>query len=139
MSAVCELPQVDVKAIEVHAQDMNLARAAEIYLQYGCLVVRGLHRQYVDAVNRDIERAAQQAISLLDRAKKVTEGWVTPDHTLFLPAPRGFHRDKQIMVLACGYSISAAFLKAAQDSMTLDLVEKIVGPDVELFLNGQCL
>jgi phytanoyl-CoA hydroxylase len=138
-SAVCELPKVDVSDIEVFADRLDPKQAAQIYKEYGCLVVRGLQKQYTEAVNRDIEAAAQNAISLLDRAKKVPEGWVTPDGTLFLPAPKGFKRDKQIMVLACGYTVSAAFFKASCDAKTVDIMEEILGPNIELFLNGQCL
>src|SRR5579872_3706419 len=94
---------------------------------------------YLEAINRDIERAAAESIALLDRAKQVPEGWTTPNGTLFLPAPANFARDKQIMVLAVSYFTSAAFLQSALDTRVVDLVEAILGSDIELFLNGQCL
>src|SRR5690606_19677168 len=56
-----------------------------------------------------------------------------------LPAPEGFPRDKQIMCLAINYLNSAAFFMSALDRTTLDLVEAILGPDIELFMNGQSL
>src|SRR5579872_7210255 len=128
-----------VADLEVFADHMDVQRAAAIYQEHGCLVVRGLLKDYIEAIHRDIEAAATQAIALVDRTQKVTEGWVTPDGTLFLPAPPAFHRDKQIMVLACGYQTSAAFFQSALDSRLLSVVEAIIGPDIELFLNGQCL
>src|SRR5687767_10585970 len=98
-SAIAELPQVSINQIEVFADDLNVARAAEIYREYGCLVVRGLAKKYVPQLQRDIEEAAQTSIAQLDRAEKVKEGWRTPNGSLFLPAPAGFVRDRQLMCL----------------------------------------
>lgn len=130
---------IGISDIEIDAENIDVARAAAIYQEHGCLVVRGLSRRHVGAVRRDIDAAANQAISLLDQARKVPEGWLTPDGTLFLPAPKGFARDKQIMVLACNYRTSAAFFHSAFDAAAVDIVEAILGPDIELFLDGQCL
>lgn len=133
----------EVSEIEVRAEDLGspegLAEAARKYLQHGCLVVRGLGRRYVPALQRDIEATAAQAISLLGQVRKVPEGWLGPDGTLWLPAPAGFARDKQIMVLPVSYQTSGAFLSAAIDERTVDLVEAILGPNIELFMQGQCL
>jgi len=130
---------VSVSEIEVFADRLDVARAAATYMEHGCLVVRGLMKPYLEAIHRDIEASAARAIRGLDRAEKVVEGWRTPDGTLFLPAPPGFVRDKQIMVLAISYYTSAAFFRSALDETTLDLVEAILGPNVELFGSGQCL
>ena len=137
--AAAILPQVKVEQIEVFAKGLDVARAAEIYREYGCLVVRGLTKPYLAAVRRDIEETAQTAICNLDQARQVTEGWVTPDGALFLPAPPNFPRDKQIMTLPFSYRTSAAFLQSALDAKTLDLVEAMIGPNVELFGEGQSL
>lgn len=133
------VPAVTVQDIELFAEDLDVARAAAIYREHGCLVVRGLMNAYVPALSRDIEAAAAQALSLLDRARQVTEGWVTPDGTLFLPAPPHYPRDKQIMVLAISYFTSAAFFQSAFDKQAVDIVEAVLGPNIELFINGQCL
>jgi ectoine hydroxylase-related dioxygenase (phytanoyl-CoA dioxygenase family) len=130
---------VTVQDIELDADGLDVARAAAIYNEHGCLVVRGLMKHYIAAISRDIEAAASQAISLLDQAKQIPEGWTTPDGTLFLPAPANYSRDKQIMVLAVNYYNSAAFFQSAYHSAALDIVEAILGPDIELFINGQCL
>lgn len=130
---------ITVHDIEVFADNLDPARAARIYRDHGCLVVRGLMKPYLAAIARDVEATAAQSLSLLDRAEKIVEGWKTPDGTLFLPAPPGFKRDKQIMVLAINYQTSAAFFRSAFDEKLLDIVEAIVGPNVELFMNGQCL
>jgi len=124
---------------ELEAPPDRPERAALLYGEHGCVVLRGLLRPYVEAIGRDIEASARQAVALLDRAERVVEGWKTPDGTLFLPAPPGFSRDRQIMVLAISYQTSASFLHSALDPGLLDVVEAILGPDVELFLNGQCL
>lgn len=136
---MAEATEISVREIELFADSLDVARAAAIYKEHGCLVVRGLMKPYVEAIRRDIEASAATAIRLLDRAEKIVEGWRTPDGTLFLPAPPGFVRDKQIMVLAIGYHTSAAFFRSALDPKALDLVEAILGPNVELFGNGQCL
>ena len=128
-----------VADIEMSVDDLDVDRAKSVFDDHGCLVVRGLTRQYVDAINRDITEAADRAISLLDRAEQIVEGWRTPDGTLFIPAPEGYDRDKQIMVLSYNYSTSGAFFASALDERALDIVEAILGPNVELFGNGQCL
>ncbi len=125
--------------IEVFADDLDIQRAAAIYKEHGCLVVRGLMKPYVPELLRDIEATAAQSLALLDEARQVPEGWVTPNGTLFLPAPPGFQRDKQIMVLGISYYTSAAFFRSAFDEKAVDIVEAILGPNIELFINGQCL
>src|SRR5438045_51563 len=92
MPTALELPAVDVKDIEVFAADLDPQRAAKIYKEYGCLVVRGLTKAYIADIQRDCEAVAQESIAQLDRAKKIKEGWVTPNGTLFLPAPANFKR-----------------------------------------------
>lgn len=139
--AIAELVEnkVPVTDLEVFAEDLDPQRAAEIYKQHGCLVVRGLMKPYLEGLQRDIEATAQQSISLLDQARQIPEGWTTPDGTLFLPAPPGFHRDKQMMVLAISYQTSASFFLSAFDRKLVDVVEAIIGPNIELFGQGQCL
>lgn len=131
--------KVTVQDIEMAADDLDAGRAAEIFREHGCLVVRGLMKPYLEEVLRDVEASAAQAVGMLDRAVRIPEGWRTPDGTLFLPAPKGYARDKQIMVLAVNYQTSAAFFRSALDGRTLDVAGAILGPDVELFGNGQCL
>jgi ectoine hydroxylase-related dioxygenase (phytanoyl-CoA dioxygenase family) len=101
--------------------------------------MRGLMKPYLEEINRDIQATVKQSLSLLDQAKQIKEGWVTPDGTLFLPAPPNFTRQQQIMVLALRYTTSAAFFRSAFDAKLLDIVEAIIGPDIELFMDGQCL
>ena len=130
---------ITAQDIEVFADNLDAQRAAAIYKEHGCLVVRGLMKPYLEAIQRDLEATAQQSLSLLGQAKKITEGWYTPDGTLFLPAPAHFHREQQIMVLGMNYNTSAAFFRSAFDEKLLNIVEAIVGPNVEMFLGGQCL
>src|SRR4051794_24106237 len=100
---------VTVEQIAVSADNLDVRKAAAIYQEHGCLVVRGLMKPYLSELHRDIEATAAQSLSLLGQTRQVREGWVTPDGTLFLPAPPGYARDKQIMVLAVSYQTSAAF------------------------------
>jgi phytanoyl-CoA hydroxylase len=130
---------VRVEDIEVFADRLNVLRAAAIYKEHGCLVVRGLMNAYLPELQRDIEAAAAQSLALLDQARRVPEGWVTPNGTLFLPAPPHYTRDKQIMVLAVSYYTSAAFFRSALDTRAVEVVEAILGSNIELYLNGQCL
>ena len=128
-----------VADIELFADDLDPARAAALFREHGCLVVRGLMKPYVEAVRRDIEATYQQSVALLDGAVKTGVGWITPNGALFLPAPAHFARDKQIMTLPLTYQTSAAFLQSAFDRKAVDVVEAILGPNVELFSDGQSL
>jgi len=130
---------ITVDDITFFAGDLNVQRAAATFKEHGCLVVRGLMKPYIKEIHRDIEAAATESIALLERAEKIVEGWRTPNGTLFLPAPPGYKRDKQIMVLAINHYTSAAFFRSALDKQALDIVEAILGPNVELFGNGQSL
>ena len=125
--------------IEVWADDLDVSRAAAIYKEHGCLVVRGLMKPYIETIGREIETIAQESVTLLDRAVRNEVGWATPNGALFLPAPANFARDKQIMLLPFSYRTSAAFFRSAFDPKALDIVEAVLGPDVELFGEGQCL
>ena len=130
---------VTVEDIEVSVDVLDVEKAASIFEEHGCLVVRGLMKPYIEAIHKDIEAAASESLALLDQAQKIVEGWRTSNGTLFLPAPSGFRRDKQIMVLAVNYQTSAAFFHSAFDENTINIVEAILGPNVEIFGNGQCL
>ena len=132
-------PTVTIADIEFFAETLDIAAAAEAYRRHGCLVVRGLAKPYVDAIRRDIEETAQQSIALLPEAKQVPEGWYTPNGALFLPAPANYDRDKQIMLLPVSYRTSGAFFQSAVDAKTVDLIAAILGDDIELFGEGQCL
>ena len=130
---------IAVADLEVSVADLDLQRAAAIFEEHGCLVVRGLMRGHADAMYRDIMATVDDAIADLDRAWQVPEGWVVPNGSLFLPAPDHYDRDKQIMVVGIDYTTSAAFLAAALDPTAVDIAEAIVGPDIELFGQGQAL
>lgn len=130
---------VSIEEIEVSVDNLDPQQAADIFEEHGCLVVRGLVKPYIEAIQQDIEAAAAESLSLLDKAQQIVEGWRTPNGTLFIPAPQGYNRDKQIMVLAVNYQTSAAFFHSAFDDNAVSIVEAILGPNVEIFGNGQCL
>ena len=138
---------VSADELAISAEELQsvegLQKAADIYKTHGALHVRGLMKPYLADIQRDIEAAAARAISNLDHAQKVGPGWSTPDGTLFITAPEEYRevlgRDKQIMILPINYQTCGAFTQSALDETTLNLVENIIGPDIELFLDGQCL
>jgi ectoine hydroxylase-related dioxygenase (phytanoyl-CoA dioxygenase family) len=125
--------------LTLEAEQLEPKRAAAIYHQHGALLVRGLMKPYVAAIQRDIDRTVDESLALLDQAKEGAAGWGTPNGALFISAPEGFHRNVQIMTIPMNYKKSAAFLHSALDSRVLDLAEQIHGPDVELQNDGQCL
>ena len=133
---------VSIADLELRAEDLDVNLAISIYNKYGCLVVRGLNTQYVDKIFQDAIVAAEQAVSLLSQAEKIPSGWQTPDGTLFIPVSPEYEsklgRDRQIMVLGLNYMNSSAMTRAAMDTKCLDIVEGILGPDIEIFGNGQC-
>ncbi|HRJ48781.1 MAG TPA: phytanoyl-CoA dioxygenase family protein [Opitutaceae bacterium] len=132
-------PTITVQDLEVFADRLDTGRAAAIYREHGALIVRGLMKPYLADIRRDIEASVAQALALLPQAQQVREGWNTPDGTLFLPAPAHFGRAQQIMVLGCRYDTSAAFFRSAFEPKLVDILAGIIGPDIELFMNGQCL
>ena len=87
-------PKVTVEDIAMSVDALDVQKAADIFEEHGCLVVRGLMAPYIKAMHKDIEAAAAESISLLDKAERIVEGWRTPNGTLFLPAlkscPAGF-------------------------------------------------
>ena len=130
---------ISLNALDFQSKDIDLQRAAEAFKTHGAIVVRGLLREYIHALHRDIEATARQSLALLDQATAIPEGWRTPNSTLFIPAPENYERDRQIMVLGINYHTSATFFRSAFHAPTLDIVEAILGPNIELYGNGQCL
>ena len=128
-----------IEDIEMSVGDLDAEKASNIFDEHGCLVVRGLMKPYIERIHQDIEAAASESLALLDEAQQIVEGWRTPNGTLFIPAPAGYDRDKQIMVLAVNYQTSAAFFHSAFDENAVKIVAAILGPNVEIFGNGQCL
>ena len=131
---------VSISDIEFFADNLDTARAAHVYNEQGAIIIRGLMKPYLTQIQADIKTAVQQGISLLGEAKHIPGiGWNTPDGALWLPAPANFDRDKQMMIPAVRYNTSAAFFRSAFDEKLLNVVQAILGSDIELFMDGQCL
>ena len=139
MVSSVEETKITAEEISVSVDNVNIAEAAEIYREHGCLVVRGLMKPYIDEMAADIAATVCQSVEMLDRAERRPEGWVSPNGSLFIPAPEGYDRDKQIMTVGISYFTSAAFLRAAMDPTALDILEAVLGPNIELFGQGQSL
>jgi ectoine hydroxylase-related dioxygenase (phytanoyl-CoA dioxygenase family) len=130
---------VTVQDIEVSADNLDVRRAAEIYQEHGCLVVRGLSRPYVGRMRQELEEIVAQSFSLLDQAEPFRNGWRTPDYTQFVAAQVAGGRDRAINSISFNCKVSATFLQCCLNLPTLDIMEAILGPDVELWAWGQCV
>ena len=49
-------PTITVEDIEMSVDALDVQKAADIFTNHGCLVVRGLMAPYVDAIHQDIGR-----------------------------------------------------------------------------------
>ena len=80
---------VNISNLSIEATDPHLLEeASKKWKKYGCFVVRGLNKRYVDSIARQVEKTVIQSI-MLEKAgmlDTIPEGWVTPDGTLFIPA-----------------------------------------------------
>ena len=135
----------------ITVKDLELPATAEpgaarrIFEEYGVVIVRGLQFHYADAIARAAQAAFQQSLALFDKGRlqpvvngNFTLGWVTPDQTLYVPAPAGHVRDKQVMVLGLDIYSDATMLATALDGRTLDIVQQLLGSsNIELFGKGQ--
>lgn len=130
---------VSVDELSFEAQNLDLAKVATVFHEQGALVVRGLLKEHIPAVTRDIMLGVEESIAALDQATRTEVGWTTPNGSLFIPAPAGYDRDQQIMVVGMSYFSSAAFLRSALDERLLDIVEAILGPNIETYNAGQVL
>ena len=139
--ALAEPTTVQVADIEMHAADLDPRRAAAVYAEHGCLVVRGLMRAWAETIGADVVRTMEQAIRLYEsgRYRETNVGLSTPDGTLLIPAPDGFERAWQVMVTSCQYTTSSTFLHSAFDPDLLAIVQAILGDEVEIFGTGQTL
>ncbi len=130
---------LSVDDLSFDAQDLDIQAATSVFAQQGAMVVRGLLAEHVPAVTQDIMQVVDEAIATLDQATRTEVGWTTPNGSLFIPAPAGYDREQQIMVVGVNYHTSAAFLRSALDERMLDIVEAILGPNVETYNTGQVL
>ena len=69
---------VTVSDIEVFAESLDVEKAAAIYQEHGCLVVRGLMKPYIEAIAHEVEQVADTARALYAQATEVPGiGWNT--------------------------------------------------------------
>jgi len=130
---------ISVKELEVSIDRLDIARATAIYEEHGAVVVRGLSKAHVKPVLRDINAILQEAVSLLPKAvRNATDGGLyTPNGARFADDPK--HPGKPMLhSLKCNGLISAAFMQSLLNPTLLDILEAILGPDIELWKWGQC-
>ena len=138
------LPRVTLDDLTLHPNAPN-GTASSIFQEHGVLIVRGLSAAYAPRINAAAEAAFARSVELMESGRiapvqneEHLVGWVTPDHTLFIPAPAGHVRDKQAMVLALDYLSDASMMQAASDPRLLDVLAAATGWDhIELFGKGQ--
>ena len=68
------LPAATVADLEFTAGEADINRMAEVFLEQGAMMVRGLMNRHVDAVCRDIMQTTDEAIAQLDRATRSDVG-----------------------------------------------------------------
>lgn len=132
---------VTAKDLEIHANQFDSTQAAKIYNDHGALVIRGMSADHVSPVLHDMNETLERARAMLPYAKKSpthANAWVTPDGSLFNedPAQPG---EKLINTLKFNSLVSAAFLNSLLNPDLLDLLEIVLGPDIELWKWGQCV
>jgi len=128
---------VRLEELELKSQDFSIDRAKAIYQEHGCVVARGLMVDYVEDLRRDALAVARQSESLLTPDIPTFMGKCrTPDGSVFASRSENNDAEREILVLGLNYLNSAAALRSALDPRVLDLVEAILGPDIELFGHG---
>ena len=93
------LSTTSITDLELQATDPDVVKkAAAIYHEHGCVVVRGLNSHFVDPITKSIERTVAQSRRLRTQRKleKLDEGWVTPDGTLWIPAPSSLRPPRRL-------------------------------------------
>ncbi len=132
---------VDAQELEAPLDDFHPQRAAEIYQEHGAVIIRGLSRPYLEPIQCDIEEILAQSLALLPQATKTSKHqatWVTPDGTSFNEDPN--HPGKMVVnSLKFNALVSGAFLQSLLNPRLLDVVEAMLGPDIELWKWGQCV
>ena len=66
-----ELPDLALDQLEVSADNLDIGKAAGIYKTFGCLVVRGLMRQYLEPINRHINQLIDETYRQFDQAEAI--------------------------------------------------------------------
>ena len=125
----------------VQEGDLDVARASEIYQEHGAVVLRGLSKPYTAQVLQDMDHTLAQAESLLPQAIKSSThlgGWMTPDGSLFNEDPD--HPGRMVInTLKFNALVSATFLQSLLNTELLNVIEGVLGPDIELWKWGQCV
>jgi ectoine hydroxylase-related dioxygenase (phytanoyl-CoA dioxygenase family) len=103
--------------------------AAHIYREYGCLVVRGLLADLAPQILADAEEMARQ----------VKESNFTRTGNALVMDGDKTGREKQIMLFCPTYTYAASHFQAATDSRVLDLLEALIGPNIEMMGDGMCM
>ncbi len=132
---------IAVEDLEWPNEDVDFRKAKAIYEECGALVLRGVAREYVGRILKDMERVLEEAQSLLPEARPHAihrNAWVTPDGTMFNEDPDR-PGEKVVNSLRFNGLVSGAFTVSLMNPRLLDVVEALIGPDLELWKWGQCI
>lgn len=136
--AKATLNDIEFQASDLQSEE-GLAKLKSVYEEYGCLVIRSLTNNYVEHILTDLQKTVDESYKLYPEAERTDIGLVASNGTVFMPKSGAGEQRHQIMVLAMSYRNSAALLQSALDKTTLDVAETLLGPNVELFLDGQSI
>jgi ectoine hydroxylase-related dioxygenase (phytanoyl-CoA dioxygenase family) len=132
---------IGVEDLEQTIEGIDLQAAKAIYDEHGALVLRGVAKEFAAAILGDMNTVLDQAIALLPQAKRHAvhkRAWVTPDGTSFNDDP-DHPGQKVVNTLRFNGLVSGAFTESLMNPRLLDVVEALIGPDIELWKWGQCV
>ncbi len=138
---VSDLKAVSVEALELSIEGIDFAKAKAIYEEHGALVLRGVAREYAARILVDMEEVLAQATAQLPEATPHPvhkNAWVTPNGSAFNDDP-DHPGHKVVNTLKFNGLVSGVFTESLMNPKLLDVVETLIGPDIELWKWGQCV
>jgi len=132
---------VAVEDLELSIDGIDLVEAKAIYREHGALVLRGVAREYAARILGDMKDVLAQVTALLPQAKPHSlhkNAWVTPDGSTFNDDP-DHPGQKVVNTLLFNGLVSGVFTESLMNPQLLDVVEALIGPDIELWKWGQCV
>ncbi len=133
--------EVTLNDISFSSEKIDLEAIKTCYDEFGCFVIKGFNKKYVEPIHSDIQKIVKESYGMLN-AGGYTEtdvGRITENGAIFLPAHKASQHDRQIMTVPINYKNSAAFCRSAFDERVIEINTTLLGPNVELFMEGQAL
>jgi hypothetical protein len=134
-------PNLAVEDLELSIDSVDTQKARAVYQEHGALVLRGVAAEYADRILGDMNVVLAQATALLPQARPHPlhkNAWVTPDGSTFNEDP-DHPGNKVANTLLFNGLVSGVFTESLMNQRLLDVVESLIGPDIELWKWGQCV